>query len=110
MSVVGDLTVRLANIEQSLNQFLNLHGLSLYNTEIINVIKSTETKISENSLKIQPYASITLFPSVGDEKTIYIETTNKKLYLWDSKHLKYYCFGSDYNNIKVINGGSSKEM
>ena len=100
MSVVGDLTVRLANIEQSLNQFLNLHGLSLYNTEIINVIKSTETKISENSLKIQPY----------DEKTIYIETTNKKLYLWDSKHLKYYCFGSDYNNIKVINGGSSKEM
>ena len=108
MSIMS-INQRLTNIEQNLQQYLNIHGLSVFQQEIINVIKSTETTISENSIKIQPYASITAFPTVGDINTIYIETTNKKLYLWDSKSLKYYCFGSDYHNIKVINGGSSKE-
>lgn len=95
-------------LEIDLSQYLNLHGLTRYTTGINKVFKSMENKISENSLKISPVTSITGLPSVGDDKTIYIETTNKKIYLWDTKYLKYYCFGSDYENIKTINGGNAK--
>lgn len=103
-----NVNARLASIENSLKQYLNIHGLSIYTNEIVGIINSTKTSIEENSLKIKPFASILNFPSVGDNKTIYIDTTNKRIYLWDEKYLKYYCFGSDYHNIEVINGGSSK--
>lgn len=46
------------------------------------------------------------FPLTGDSKTIYIATNENKTYRWDDTDLKYYCIGSNYNDIDVIDGTS----
>lgn len=53
--------------------------------------------------------SIYDFPAIGDDTKIYISTLANKSYRWDNADLKYYCVGSDYNDINTINGGSSTE-
>lgn len=47
------------------------------------------------------------FPPVGNELCLYIAKDENKLYRWDDTAIKYYCVGSDYNDIKIINGGGA---
>jgi len=47
------------------------------------------------------------FPNIGLEGRVYIDTTHNKIYRWDDIDKKYYCVGSDYNDIKVIDGGDA---
>lgn len=47
------------------------------------------------------------FPTTGNEKNIYIATKTNETYRWDDENTKYYCIGSDYNNIEVINCGGA---
>lgn len=46
-------------------------------------------------------------PSVGNETTLYILKDENKTYRWDDIDVEYYCVGSDYNDIKTINGGGA---
>ena len=64
---------------------------------------SSDLKISE-VIKAQNYL---YFPNIGKENCIYIDITNNKTYRWDNVYLKYYVVGSDYNDIKIINGGDA---
>lgn len=50
------------------------------------------------------------FPSVGKENCIYIDREKNKTYRWSDTDTKYYCVGSDYDDIKLINGGSSSSF
>lgn len=47
------------------------------------------------------------FPNVGNIYTMYIATDENKSYRWDDENLKYYCVGSDYQDIKIIDGGNA---
>lgn len=47
------------------------------------------------------------FPTIGDEGLLYVDSTANCSYRWDSKELKYYIVGFNYNNIKNINGGNA---
>ena len=94
--------------ENELRQYLTINGLDRFAGEIFGIMKQMHDNVSKNSIKIERVTSKNLLPSVGDGKTIYIETTNKQIYLWDDKLIKYYVFGSDYHSIKVINGGTAK--
>ena len=47
------------------------------------------------------------FPTVGNEAFIYIASKENRTYRWDNDNSKYYCIGSDYNEIKLINCGDS---
>lgn len=51
--------------------------------------------------------SISNLPSVGNEICLYIVKNENKTYRWDDVDIKYYCIGSDYNDIKTIDGGSA---
>ena len=44
------------------------------------------------------------FPSIGKENMIYIAKDENRAYRFDEKSLTYYCIGSDYNEIEVIQG------
>lgn len=56
---------------------------------------------------IQEYDSHLNFPNQGKLQTIYIDKQNNKSYRWDNDELKYYIIGSDYHDIKIINGGNA---
>ena len=32
---------------------------------------------------------------------------HNKIYRWDTTDMKYFCIGSNYDDIEVINGGSA---
>lgn len=53
-------------------QFLNLQGL----TELVDYIKKYITDQQE----IIPYASYTLFPTIGKTNAIYVDTTTNAIY------------------------------
>ena len=44
------------------------------------------------------------FPSIGKKDMLYIATDENKLYFFNEDSLTYYCIGSDYNEIEVIQG------
>ena len=47
------------------------------------------------------------FPSIGEADYIYIDKSQNRVYRWDGADAKYYCIGSDWSNIQIINGGSA---
>lgn len=47
------------------------------------------------------------FPTIGDIYHIYIATKTNRTYRWDNENTKYYCVGSDYEEINIINCGNS---
>ena len=48
------------------------------------------------------------FPTIGDECHIYVATEMNCTYRWDANNTKYYCIGSDYKEINIINCGDSR--
>jgi hypothetical protein len=91
---------------------LKLNGITRNYTGITNdqlqvLIDNKESAI-EVKLIPHTYANSFDFPNIGDEAVIYIDEQNNKSYRWSNKELKYYCIGSDYNDIKIINGGDSQ--
>ena len=44
------------------------------------------------------------FPSIGKPNMIYVAKDENKTYRFDEDSLTYYCIGSDYNEIEVIQG------
>ena len=49
------------------------------------------------------------FPTIGSSEAIYVATSENKTYRFDEANLKYYVIGSDYDDIKIINGGTASE-
>lgn len=75
--------------------------LYLYDGDWIELNKKQETVITKDT--------IYNFPAIGDENCIYIDTTENKTYRWSDSSMKFFCIGSDYNDIRTINGGSSSQ-
>lgn len=44
------------------------------------------------------------FPSIGRSDLMYVATDENRVYRFDEESLTYYCIGSDYNEIEVIQG------
>ena len=44
------------------------------------------------------------FPSIGRSDLMYVATDENRTYRFDEDSLTYYCIGSDYNEIEVIQG------
>ena len=44
------------------------------------------------------------FPSIGKPNIIYVAKDENKTYRFNEDSLTYYCIGSDYNEIEVIQG------
>lgn len=94
---------------ENLKQFLDINGLNKYTVELLKYINSKGYALEVNTLKIANVNSKADLPSIGDDKTIYVTTgSTKRIYLFNVPELKYYCFGSDYNEIERIDGGTSK--
>ncbi len=72
------------------------------------VLQDIEERLKEVEKKshIEQYDSLSEFPTIGDVFTVYVDKEKNKIYRWNSEDNYYYCIGSDYEQIKVVNGGS----
>ena len=50
------------------------------------------------------------FPNLGNRATLYIveNSGEESIYIWDSVNLRYRNISNNYQNIKVIDGGTAK--
>lgn len=81
-------------------KYINLENLRLYDNELKEYLKRN---ISECIVKEDSYLN---FPTIGDDSKFYIDISTNKLYRWDDVDLKYFVIGSDYEDIKTIDGCS----
>lgn len=58
-------------------------------------------------LKSHSYASRFEFPNIGNAAILYVDEDSNRVYRWDSGSSTYCCIGSDYSEIKIINGGNA---
>lgn len=82
-------------------------GYSAYDVAVQNGYTGTETEFAAalTHLEYLPFDSRFYFPNIGDVNVLYGDTTENKLYRYDPDDGKYYCVGSDYNDITAIDGG-----
>ena len=71
-------------------------------TTVDNQARTIEVK-----LKPQQYASKYAFPNRGNSAVVYIDTKENASYRWDEESGTYVCIGTDYHQIKIINGGNA---
>lgn len=74
-------------------QFLDLKGL----TELVGYLKDSIA----NKKVILPYASNTLFPSIGDINSVYIDTATNSIYRWDSSNKKYEILAKAVKSVSI---------
>ena len=72
------------------------------------VLQDIEERLKEVEKKshIEQYDSLSEFPTLGDVFTVYVDKEKNKIYRWNNEDNYYYCIGSDYEQIKIVNGGS----
>lgn len=82
-------------------------GYSAYDVAVQNGYTGTEAEFAAalTHLEYLPFDSRFHFPNIGDASVLYGDTTGNKLYRYDPDDGKYYCVGSDYNDITAIDGG-----
>lgn len=92
-----------SNSNSNANKYIDYDGMGIYTEEVKKLIKKIAL---ESSDKIKTYQNHLYFPIVGDSTALYIASEENKTYRWDADNLKYFCIGSDWENIDVIDGNA----
>lgn len=71
------------------------------------VVVDNKANTIEVTLKPHSFASRLEFPNVGNEAFLYVDEGANKVYRWNNATMTYCCVGSDYTDIKIINGGNA---
>lgn len=87
-----------------MGSILTKQGLEVYHSEIMKYITEHLVDVEDTILV---FPSSLQFPTIGKEGSIYIDTQTNKSYRWDDTNIKYYCIGSDYEDIQIINCGGA---
>lgn len=103
---MSDKVIKI-NAEVGQFQGITRNYAGIENDAAAVVINNADSTI-EVRLKSQQYASRYEFPNIGNEGVLYTDVGDNKTYRWDGTELKYYCVGSNYEDIKIINGGNAK--
>lgn len=80
---------------------------SINGHELIGDKNSSQLNLLGEFHSYVTYLEFPVVPNSGWEQDIFLDTTNNKIYRWDTTDMKYFCIGSNYDDIEVINGGSA---
>lgn len=70
----------------------------------INLKSEITGNINHESVKELFFVHSGEFPAVGNENSLYIDTSDNTIYRFDSDKLIYVCIGNDSNQIEIIQG------
>ena len=80
---------------------------SINGHELIGDKNSSQLNLLGEFHSYVTYLEFPVVPNSGWESDIFLDTTNNKIYRWDTTDMKYFCIGSNYDDIEIINGGSA---
>ena len=121
-TINAELTTQPVNIDAELSTQDNTHielqiagrrgrdGKSAYEVAVDNGFEGTEQEWLDSlvsDVAMISYPTHYEFPNIGRDNVGYVATEENRLYRWDSTDQRYYCIGSDINDIKVIDGGNA---
>ena len=81
---------------------IDYSGMQVYTEEVKKLIEKMIADSSEfEFITADSYLN---FPIIGDVDKLYVDSGANKTYRWDDTNLKYYCIGSDYEDISRVDG------
>ena len=80
---------------------------SINGHELIGDKNSSQLNLLGEFHSYVTYLEFPVVPNSGWENDIFLDTTNNKIYRWDTTDMKYFCIGSNYDDIEIINGGNA---
>lgn len=92
-----------SNTNSNANKYIDYDGMGIYTEEVKKLIKKIAL---ESSDKIKTYQNHLYFPTTGSTDTLYVAQEENKTYRWDEDALKFFCVGSDWEEISVIDGNN----
>lgn len=73
------------------------------NPDILQDYEKRLTDLEAEPQRVVEYDSQYSFPNIGISSVIYIDKAANKTYRFNQTNNTYYCIGSDYSDIKIIN-------
>lgn len=74
----------------------------------LDCLSEQVVKLDKTKGEVYQYQSKYNFPNIGKRNSVYIDADENKAYRYDVELNKYYIVGSDYEDIKIINGNGGK--
>lgn len=71
------------------------------------LLEETQQLVEDFGQEVVQKLTFLEFPNIGDERYLYIDQEMNKSYRWDATNLKYYCVGSNYEDINLVDGGGA---
>lgn len=94
--------------EDYLNNYFNRSEEDIAATTGIDISLDYSPLLSGFSGEIIEAASVEALPAIGQSNTLYvIKQPTCEVWYWDTDTSKYYCVGSDYRNVQIIDGGNA---
>lgn len=75
--------------------------------EVTETVVDNKARMIEVRLKSLQYASRYAFPNIGSTSVLYVDVKENETYRWDEETKQYVCVGTDFKQIKIINGGTA---
>lgn len=85
----------------SVSHTYNSMGVS--KSELEQTVNDLKNYVDEKIIEVETFSNL---PNAGKTGTIYIVKGENKTYRWDDTNIKYYCIGSDYNDITLIDANN----
>lgn len=86
----------------------SIRGLSARtNTQAKAIHTVGDTSVVTRTCRIYKYPNRAAFPSLGEKDGFYLDCEEETIYLWQDDTLTYLAVGSNWHNIKVIQGGNA---
>ena len=74
-------------------------AMGVSESKLEQTIKDLKSYVDDKIVQKEIFSDL---PVSGKEGVIYIVKSENKTYRWDDNNIKYYCIGSNYNDIEVI--------
>lgn len=86
---------------------INLNPQVGFESQAEKLLDETKKLVDELGQQVLQANTFLEFPNIGDARFLYVDKEKNKTYRWNSDDLKYYCIGSDYEAIQIVDGGGA---
>ena len=105
---MADIKITIAEPAQvTVTPAINMNPSVGVTSRAEQLLEETKKLVDEFGQQVIQANTFLEFPNIGDARFLYVDKEKNKTYRWNSDDLKYYCIGSDYEAIQIVDGGEA---
>ena len=106
--IVADINITVAEpLQIAVSPMVNTNPSVGVVSKAELLFQETQQLVEEYGFQVIQVVTFLEFPNMGKDHCLYIDQTANKTYRWNAEDLKYYCVGSDYEAIEIVDGGGA---